>query len=113
MKPKHKMVVLHFSGDYADEFDIEFISWVDKQWWKTYKTNLVKQEQSIFPCDCYFGSNEFITFDSADDFIYSFEAHQSDDEQIKFLQRISGESDCIGTSFEFPEIDDDFEEDEY
>jgi hypothetical protein len=104
MKPKHKMTVLHFKADYADEFDVEFIAWVDKQWWKQYKKDIYKNDMAIFPTECYFGTNECIEFDSADDFFGSFDEHEADDDQIKFLQRISGGTESIGTSFHFRDL---------
>jgi len=105
MKPAHKLVVLHFTGDYADEFDVEFIQWVDRSWWKQYKKDIVEQEDSIFPTDCYFGTNECVSFRSAHDFLDSFDEHLADEEEVKFLQRISGGQDTIGTTFELPEIE--------
>tara|TARA_R110002020_G_scaffold123630_5_gene280373 strand:+ start:187 stop:483 length:297 start_codon:yes stop_codon:yes gene_type:complete len=98
------MIVLHFNGDsYSDELD--FVTWVDKAWWKQYKKNMVENEETIFPIDCWFRTNGSISFDSADDFIDSFDEHSADDDEIKFLQSISGGQDSIGISFEFPDID--------
>ena len=105
MKPKHKMTVLHFSIDYSDEFELEFIKWVDKAWWKQYTTDLIDNEDSIFPTDCYFGENECISFRSADDILDCIEEHLADEDEIKFLQRLSNGRDSIGPAFELPEID--------
>lgn len=107
VKPKEKMVLLHFNCDWADEFDVEFVTWVTNKWWKQYKKDVEKYENQIFPTECYFGTNEAIYFSSSDEFLDAIESHDITEDQINFLEKISSGVNTIGTTIELEYILDD------
>jgi hypothetical protein len=104
MKPKYKMTALFLQCSWADEIDIETLTWVDRSWWKQYKKEVHDNEDLIFPYVWYIGTNQEIVFDSADEFFGCFEEHDVDDDEIKLLQRLCGGNKFIGQEIYFDDL---------
>ena len=64
------MLLIKQSGNYADEFDLEGFMVIPEKTWEEIKEGWKEFE---YPHNSYFGSNEFITFESPEDILDSFE----------------------------------------
>ena len=68
MIPTETYLLIKFSCNYADEFDVEgFTVWKQSEW--TEHFNHLKNNPQDFPVEYPFGSNEEITFQSAQDLL--------------------------------------------
>ncbi len=63
-------LLVKFDGNYADEFDMEgFTVFSLSEWyWHCWKI----LGDATFPQECYFGTNEFFEFESAEDYLRNF-----------------------------------------
>lgn len=86
-----KYYFVRFSADYADEFDIGGCFVTTRSPEDFFEEAL---ENSIeyfdgFPCDRYFGTNEFITYESLEDYKRCFNFQECSKEFYEEFQRLN------------------------
>lgn len=82
---KKEMLLLKFDKDWADEFDVKGFAFLSVDQWEYYKKEAKNCE---YPIESYFGTNEAIEFDNAEDFISSFEVKPITIMEINMMKSI-------------------------
>lgn len=83
------MLLIRQCDNYADEFNTEgFIITSEKKW----EQHLKEVEEQEFPLELYFGSNEFLGFDTFADYENSFSVEELSKEEVKVLKKFFGNS---------------------
>lgn len=75
-------LLVKFSADYADEFQVSGFTVMEKADWESYKK---RAEVGEWPQSQYFGTNEGIEWQSAEDHLGDFDTVEITDEQAVFL----------------------------
>lgn len=83
------MILLKCSFNYADEFDCEFFNIVTEEWWDKFKIDIKKAR---YPIECYFGTNEGLTFDSYEDILLGITIIPITDKEHKIITKHLGDS---------------------
>ena len=78
-------VLLKFTKDYADEFDVHGFNIVSDESWEHYQKEF---EVVKFPVKMYFGTNEGIVFEDINDITSSIEAEVITDEEEQLLRKL-------------------------
>jgi len=78
-----RMVILNFEKDYADEFDVKGFAFISLDQWEYYKKEAKNCE---YPIESYFGSNEALVFESADEFIKSFKVKSITEMEMNIIK---------------------------
>lgn len=87
-------VLVKFQADYADEFDVYgFKVFHDSEWEDTLKAI---KENAEFPAELGFGSNEYITLETFEDYERCIDVTRIEDEQAAFLAEQFPNSDTYG-----------------
>lgn len=81
-------VILRFKSNWADEMDLDGLWIVDEAWWDSHKAKAVGCEN--WPLSCSIGTNEEVTFDSADDYLSSFHELSAKPDEIEIIKRLIG-----------------------
>ncbi len=76
-------VLLVSSGDWADEFDLEGFAIFEKSKWENVKEGIPEGN-----FDAYFGSNEFVSFESKEGYLSHIEEKPISVEEIQALARM-------------------------
>jgi hypothetical protein len=82
---KVRMVMLLYKDDYADEFDVEGFAFLKEDDWEYIKREAAATE---FPIEIYFGTNEFMEYDTSEEFINMFRVTPITEESIKELEKL-------------------------
>ena len=82
------MILVKFNDNYADEFDVGGFRFYEEKEWNKYK-KLVK-EKIKFPKEASFGTNEFIEYNSAEDYFKCTEVKKLSEEEYNFLVKLFG-----------------------
>jgi hypothetical protein len=67
-----KKVLIKFNDNYADEFDVSGFKVMTYDDWVEIEKDLLKSEYLKGPFETYFGSNEALLFNNAEDFLSRF-----------------------------------------
>ena len=79
------MILLKFECDYADEFDVYGFEVISEERWQAIQVAIADLK---YPCgDFYFGTNEGIIFESAQELRNSFEAIEITEDEVKVLEK--------------------------
>jgi hypothetical protein len=90
-------VLVKFKKDYADEFDVTGVMVVSKETWEK---ELEKFKTAKYPFEKYFGTNEYLEFDSFKDAMRSFKVYDLTQEEYEILKKFFHEySDIIQFGF--------------
>lgn len=79
------LILLTFSEEHADEFQVEGFAILERIKWESY---CEKIKDYPFPQEVYFGTNEVIEFSSPNNYINSFEVIAIDEKQAEFLEKL-------------------------
>lgn len=79
-----KHVLIKFSGNWADEMDIEGFSIISKDHWEYMK---LEAEHTEFPIEMGVGTNEDIVFENAYEYIHSFIVRDISEEERKTIKK--------------------------
>ena len=84
-------VLVKYSEDYADEFQVSGFCLMEKEEWEQYVKDA---SEGTWPQCQYFGTNEGIQWDSAEDHLDAFSVVNISDTEAEFLKNIfDGSSD--------------------
>ena len=78
------MVLLVYKDNYADEFDVHGFAFLKLDDWEYIKREAAETK---FPKEIYFGSNEYMEYDDAKEFINAFKVSVITPEAIDELKR--------------------------
>lgn len=78
-------VLLNQKIDWADEFDIEGFEIMDEDQWVEYQEALTEAE---YPIEQYFGTNEFVEFESFEDLMRSISVKFISENEKEILTRL-------------------------
>lgn len=73
-------LIVNFSGNYADEFDVSAYQIFTEEQWETFQTHIKNVTEHV---ELYFGTNEAIEYENGKQFLKDCSIHQkgiSDDE---------------------------------
>lgn len=77
-------VLVKSSGDWGDEFDLEgFALFPSKESWEEYCDNIPDGD-----VECYFGSNEFVTFEGKDDYLGYLKVDEITENALEVILRV-------------------------
>jgi len=76
-------LLIKFSDNYADEFDVDGFRVMTSEEWEEYQAFV---KGIAWPQAFYFGTNEGIEYDTADDLLRNYTVEEISDEQAEFLQ---------------------------
>lgn len=77
-------LLVKYSADYADEFQVSGFSIMEKDTWENY-VKIAKEGK--WPQSRYFGSNEAIQWESVEEHLRDFKTIEITDEQAEFLEK--------------------------
>lgn len=80
-------VIVKMSGDYADEFDLEGLWITTLEKWQEHIDNL---QNFSFPHESSFGSNEYVIYETPEDYLNYFKVTIVADEFAQTLKDILG-----------------------
>jgi hypothetical protein len=95
-----KQYLIKFSGDYADEFDVQGFRVLRED---QYAEFVERVKNAQYPQEVYFGTNEYIEFYSASSYLSGLEVEEISDNEAEVLLGLFG--DEYGTFLE-PEDED-------
>lgn len=78
------LIIVTSSGDWGDEFDLEGFAIYEKDRWEELKTSLPEDESFEY----YYGSNEFATFESRDEYLSYLEEKPITEKEIDILCKL-------------------------
>lgn len=87
-EPK-ELVVIKFSGNYADEFDVEGLTVVTKEWWLQHRKD-ARDKWRGKARERYFGTNEFLEFYNPADYLRGFSVPELSQDEIQVIQKVVG-----------------------
>lgn len=82
--------------NWADEISFNGFEVVSEDWWNDYCKAVRQPTEGEFldwlewPCDCYVGSNQSITFENADKYLQTFKSVNISDSDAEVLKRLLG-----------------------
>lgn len=79
------MVMLVYRNNYADEFDVDGFAFLKEDDWEYIKREAA---ETPFPREMYFGSNEFMDYDTSKEFIDEFKVAPITQDLIEEFRRI-------------------------
>ena len=85
-----KYVLVSFSDNWADEFDISGFRIMPKKEWDDYVTNV--KAIKFWPQGMYFGTNEGIEYDNSKDYLNSFDAKSITAAEKATIEKFLGKS---------------------
>lgn len=77
-------LLIKFTGNWADEFDVDGFQVMEAQKWLDHLEEV--QEKVQFPYEHYFGTNEFIEFESFEEYRSYFHVTNISDGDAEFLK---------------------------
>jgi len=80
------MLLVTFSDDYADEFDVNGMKLFTNEEWDAYCK--FAREKVVWGQGLYFGTNEGIEYDSAEDYLRCFDAKEISDEEAETIKKL-------------------------
>lgn len=81
-----KYKIVKFAANYADEFDIDGIRIFEEKDWDEYVENMHIE----WPDEWYFGTNEFIEFQSFEDFMSKFTINTVSGKRAQYFNEMVG-----------------------
>jgi hypothetical protein len=106
-----QMLLVELSMDWADEFTVNGFRVMTESQWEDHK-RLVRKKKEDSHIEVYFGTNEALEWEGAEEYIDSFSITEITDEEADVLKRFFGQGDVIegGTFPMFESYDDDDED---
>lgn len=83
-------LIVSSNGDWGDEFDLEGFEIFTREAWENYLEGIPEGE-----AECYFGTNEFVTFDSREDYLGYLTVKPILEEEIMLLVHLLGLEDTV------------------
>lgn len=87
-----KYFIVKQSGNYADEFDTEGFFLAEGKNLKEVRKSLEPSEDTVFPAEVYFGTNEAIEFEDLEEYLDSFEITEITKQQYDAIGDVIGDS---------------------
>jgi hypothetical protein len=102
-KPVARLVALRFDDNYADEFDVVGLKIVERKWWEKYRERVRDEFQKLPRDGYYFGTNEYLEWSNAEDYLSCITQLDITQAQIITLRTILGDEFGIFPVLEFDE----------
>ena len=90
------MYLVKYEFDYADEFDVYGFQILSDKEWENIQEAI---KRTTYPQEYYFGTNEEIIIDSADELLRGFKATKITDEEVEVFKKFFGKSYSDSVSF--------------
>ena len=87
-----KYIVAKYSADYADEFDCEGFGVFSKKQWDKLCKDTEKVFESKGSIEVGFGTNEYLEFESYDDWFNTFDIYEVEEAEANLLIKLFGEA---------------------
>lgn len=97
------LVGLRFRTSWADEFDLDGLMIVDKSWWEEHQVHAKQCRR--WPKDIYFGTNESMEYDSAEDYLGCFHELPATQDELLTLKRFFGSGMGVRAQIDFDDED--------
>ena len=94
-------MLVKMNKDYADEFDVKGFFCCTLEQWNEYKTAAYKMISEHPEQEYYFGSNEFLEFDSSHEFDEAFVATEISDAEYETMMKLFGSPYATWVTFGF------------
>ena len=112
MENKQPLVLVKIDTTWwADEFEVEGFEIMPRAEWDA---TIVKLDQVHWPIEMYYGTNEYYTIDSKQDFLQAITAHAISEDEFATLKRFFTKyGSKLSFGFPIPSIDDILEDQEF
>ncbi len=85
-----KMLLLRYSNNYADEFDVDGFIVMSESAWEEHKAMAAKIFEEKAEVEVYFGTNEWISYYDLEEYVDSFKVTELTDTQFQVLKELFG-----------------------
>ena len=86
-----KQILIKFDANYADEFDVEGFVVMSASAWEEHKTMAKEFFENGGHAEQYFGTNEYVEFDSYEDYMSAIKTTELDETQYEVLETLFNE----------------------